>query len=520
MSLAIGLYTNTKEKKEESLPSPPSSQPVPPRMKFTGKKNLLPNGRGGFFTQVQRLCTEAALTGLIRIKVLKRFYGPGAHKRSPGLHVTAPQPQGIPLIWQESSDSLIRMMLGVPEGTVPNELCTTFKDILDRWAGKAKPQSQEEEEEEMKQSESGMSPTLARILEAEDGPKPPGPTADESRPDESPPKATSADSPGGRSDTAFIRDETSVELFLREMATYADPNGDFATSDAVEVLRAQFGFPRVERKQDRQGYNLPYNALARLAQLGTLEKPDSYGYRIPADTLRRLREEGVVSDQPPGQPPAQPAPTGAEAPEEVTSLPGSPRPRFYRSSETIERFLLGIVQWAGPRGEFTTSQAVELLRSDFGFPRTVSNDVYNVLHRLAKSGVFEKLEEGYRIPEATLERLKRAAAQEQAGTPDAEPSRGSAGLDTQAELERTEKLLREAEEVIGSIMAKLRSRRLELAQKRSERDAIPAQIAELQRRQETLEGDIADLTAAVNDPRVLGIEQSFLRLKARMDNQE
>ncbi len=148
---------------------------------------------------------------------------------------------------------------------------------------------------------------LSRILgEADDMPERPPEMAHEPAQEAEPDTLTSDSSDTEPSALIkFMRDPDSIELFIIEMVPHTNSLGEFATAQAVKILREQFGFPHVEYGKDKSAWNAPYNTLWRLATAGRLEKL-AFGYRIPQPVLDRLR--GVEAVEPEAAKPALAAP--------------------------------------------------------------------------------------------------------------------------------------------------------------------------------------------------------------------
>ncbi|MEI7719965.1 MAG: hypothetical protein WCI89_02020 [bacterium] len=80
----------------------------------------------------------------------------------------------------------------------------------------------------------------------------------------------------------LMRNTENIELFLLEIASKANQNGEVAATDCLSVLRVEFNFPSTG--------NSASNALYQFTQRKVLEKI-SGGYRIPADKFLELRTD-------------------------------------------------------------------------------------------------------------------------------------------------------------------------------------------------------------------------------------
>ena len=287
----------------------PETSPDHLRLKFTGKKNLLPNGRNGFFKDINDLCRGAGLTGTVPVRVLGQL-GMRSNKDRPGAgwHVNAPGSYGVPVSWVESPDRALRFMLRV-DSITDIDLCERLKQSL---AEMARWPQQKEEAVHTTVPDTGT--VLAKIL---DEPVTPESLAVAGEPAFEQGSPIDESSGTGQTPYAkFVHDADSIELFLMEMVSHANERGEFSAGQGAEMLRSQFGFPQVEHNENRGAWNQVYNALWRLSRHGKLEKL-AFGYRIPRDVLERLRTKSDARPSGPVetvQPPVQPVQSETRVP--------------------------------------------------------------------------------------------------------------------------------------------------------------------------------------------------------------
>ena len=265
----------------------------PTRLKFCGRKILLPYEAHEIRTELRRLCDGAQLDDVVRIHVRTCFTGIVTH---PGVYVHRPKRSGVPLTWEGGDNWHVYMLLycdGVSEFELYRRL-TTPQVALNGTppTGEAVAMAKASDPQEM----------LAKILEG-----PPAASIIEPSP-QTPVTIAPSETPEAqrervlhpyRAVNEFTSNTQRVDEFLAAIAKLADEQGIISTRECIRVLREDFGFPKGIAYPDRNRrgeYNMPYSALTQLRNVGILQGgPHGYS-RIPADTLQRLR--GSTSSTP------------------------------------------------------------------------------------------------------------------------------------------------------------------------------------------------------------------------------
>ncbi len=271
------------------------------RLKFCGRKGLLPNDAQELRAELHRLCDDARLEDVVRIHIRTCFTELVTH---PGIYVHQPRINGVPLTWEGGDHRHVHMLL--------------YSENMSAWRLHSRLTAPRELLDDSTSTEGqpamvAIDPrrVLERILsnahrEPATIPSNVPPRANVSTPAPIAPApqvpvtpAEPAHEQHRRTVATFVEDERCVDDFLRMSMEKADDQGNISTGTCVEILRAHFGFPNNIPYRDetrRAEYNMPYQVLTHLRTNGVLE-PGPRGYcRIPEATRARLHNS--VSDTP------------------------------------------------------------------------------------------------------------------------------------------------------------------------------------------------------------------------------
>ena len=240
----------------------------------TVKDGCLPRWAG----RVERACSESLTrlferSGLPLPLQVSVFYVGNYQDRGPEFAVQPSSRGSIVIVWRGSFGKMVRLSVLAPEGRSPEAAFTALMNA----------RSENQQGQKGEDIVPSTPIVLAKILGRTETPVAPvSITTHAATPAPSP--VTDDKSPVG----ALLGNADQMDLFLTAVLAVANDDGMFTTTQAIQILQADFGFPQVSQSEDARRGSWPLNFLKDAALKGFIHRERKGTYKVPPETMARL----------------------------------------------------------------------------------------------------------------------------------------------------------------------------------------------------------------------------------------